>query len=124
MADDARCELLCLDLPVAEALRRERLGHRAAREAAGRAQAVADPTRLTIASALLHANELCVCDLSWISERSQNLVSHHLRTLRTTGLVCARRQGKMVMYALTDDGRKLVESVLAPVLRSPEISHV
>ena len=93
MADD-HCELLCLDLPVAEALRRERLDPDVAREAAERARAIADPTRLTLASALLHADELCVCDLSWISERSQNLVSHHLRTLRAGGLVTSRRQGR------------------------------
>lgn len=123
MADD-HCELLCLDLPVAEALRRERLDPTVAREAAERARAVADPTRLTLASALLHADELCVCDLSWISERSQNLVSHHLRTLRAGGLVTSRRQGKMVMYALTGDGRGLVESALAQVARAPEIAHV
>ncbi len=123
MADD-HCELLCLDLPVAEALRRERLDPHVAREAAERARAVADPTRLTLASALLHADELCVCDLSWISERSQNLVSHHLRTLRAGGLVTSRRQGKMVMYALTGDGRALVESVLAQVARARSVAHV
>ena len=124
MADDDRCELLCLDLPVAEALRRERLEPNVARVAAGRARAVADPTRLTLATALLRADELCVCDLSWISERPQNLVSHHLRTLRAAGLVRSRRQGKMIMYALTDDGRALVEAVLAPAFRPPELSHV
>jgi DNA-binding transcriptional ArsR family regulator len=124
VADDDRCELLCLDLPVAEALRCERLELAVAREAAGRAQAVGDPTRLTLAAALAHADELCVCDLSWISERPQNLVSHHLRALRAAGLVSSRRQGKMVMYALTEDGRALVDAVLAPVRRSPEVSGV
>jgi len=77
-----------------------------------------------LASALLQAAELCVCDLSWISERSQNLVSHHLRALRTSGLVQSRRAGKMVMYALTDDGRTLVESLLAqvePAFRSSSV---
>ena len=123
MADD-HCELLCLDLPVAEALRRERLNPDVAREAAERARAVADPTRLTLVSALLRADELCVCDLSWISERPQNLVSHHLRTLRAAGLVSSRRQGKMIMYTLTADGRRLVESVLAPVPRPAEMTHV
>ena len=121
MAADDRCELLCLDLPVAEALRSERLEPTVAREAAGRAQAVADPTRLTLAAALAEdADELCVCDLSWIIERPQNLVSHHLRTLRAAGLVQSRRQGKMVMYALTDDGRAVVESTL----QRPVPAHV
>jgi DNA-binding transcriptional ArsR family regulator len=88
---------------------------RAAELAAGRAHALADPTRLTLAAALLEAEELCVCDLAWIVERAQNLVSHHVRVLRTHGLVRSRREGKMVMYALTDEGRALLVAVLEPV---------
>lgn len=118
------CDLLCLDLPMAEGLRQGRLEQGVARDAAEKARALADPTRLTLAAALLRADELCVCDLSWISERSQNLVSHHLRTLRTGGLVTSRRQGKMVMYSLTDNGRALVESVLAPALRIADGARV
>jgi DNA-binding transcriptional ArsR family regulator len=112
VADD-RCDLLCLDLPTAEALRRRRLESVAAEGAAARAQGLADPTRLTLAAALLDADELCVCDLAWIVERSQGLVSHHVRALRASGLVRSRREGKMVMYALTGDGRALVGSVLS-----------
>src|SRR6188472_3557682 len=115
MADD-HCDLLCLDLPTAEELRRRRLDSRLAESAAGRAHALSDPTRLTLASALVDADELCVCDLAWIVERSQNLVSHHVRALRASGLVRSRREGKMVMYALTDEGRALVTSVLSPAV--------
>ncbi len=53
-----------------------------------------------------------MCDLAWISERAQNLVSHHLRVLRSYGLVASRRSGKMVMYSLTDEGRFLLRAVL------------
>ena len=81
--------------------------------AAGRARALSDPTRLTIAAALRDVDELCVCDLSWIMERSQNLVSHHVRALRDHGVVRSRREGKMVMYALTEEGRVLLDVVLA-----------
>jgi ArsR family transcriptional regulator, lead/cadmium/zinc/bismuth-responsive transcriptional repressor len=108
-----RCELLCLDLPRAEELRRRRLSLAAAEEAAARARALADPTRLALAVALRDGGELCVCDLSWISERPQNLVSHHLRALRETGLARARRDGKMVMYELTGEGAGLVDAVRA-----------
>src|SRR5436309_13253817 len=111
MADD-RCDLLCLDLQVAERLRRKRLAPEEADVAAGRARALSDPTRLMLAAALLEATELCVCDLAWIAERSQTLVSHHVRTLRVHGLVHSRRDGKMVMYSLTDEGRALLASVL------------
>jgi len=107
-----RCDLLCLDLPRAEALRRSRLDAAAAERAASGAKALADPTRLTLADALRDGGELCVCDLSWVVERSEALVSHHMRALRSAGLVHSRREGKMVMYALTDFAWQLLAVVL------------
>ncbi len=109
---DDRCDLLCLDLPQAEEIRRSRLEPSTASIAAERARALADPTRLTLAAALAQADELCVCDLAWIAERSQNLVSHHLWALRAARLVESRREGKMVLYTLTEPGRALLASVL------------
>src|SRR6184192_2510327 len=116
MTDD-RCELLCLDLRAAERLRKKRLAPEDADVGAGKARALSDPTRLMLAAALLEANELCVCDLAWIAERSQALVSHHVRALRSHGIVRSRRDGKMVMYTLTEEGRALLASVL-PATRS------
>jgi ArsR family transcriptional regulator, lead/cadmium/zinc/bismuth-responsive transcriptional repressor len=113
------CELLCLDLPRAEALRRSRPAIAVAEQAALRAKALADPTRLSIAVALRDGDELCVCDLSWITERSDALVSHHARALRTAGLVASRREGKMVLYALTDTGTALLDAVLPRVTAGP-----
>ena len=110
MPDD-RCDLLCLDLPKAEALRASLLEEGAARPVAERAKALGDPTRVTIAAALAATDELCVCDLAWIVGRAENLVSHHLRVLRAAGLVSSRRSGKMVMYAVTDAGRALLAAV-------------
>src|SRR3954449_1331685 len=115
MADD-RCDLLCLDLPRAEALRRSRLVPDVAEAAAAGAKALGDPTRLTIATALAHGGDLCVCDLAWIVERADNLVSHHARTLRAAGIVSSRRDGKMVLYGLTDRGRALLAAVLGEEL--------
>ena len=117
MSDD-HCDLLCLDLPTAERIRQRRLAGEVAERAAGRARALSDPTRLTLAAALLVADELCVCDLSWIVERAQNLVSHHARALRAAGIVRSRRDGKMVMYALTEAGRALVGAVLASTVQA------
>jgi len=125
MADD-RCDLLCLDLQVAERLRRDRLAPEEADVAAGRARALSDPTRLMLAAALLEASELCVCDLAWIAERSQTLVSHHVRALRAHGIVRSRREGKMVMYSLTAEGQALLASVLpapAPAARRRKRVH-
>lgn len=44
-------------------------------------------------------------------ERSEKLVSHHLRQLRFAGLVRFRREGKRVIYSLTESGVKLVAAV-------------
>ena len=107
-----RCDLLCLDAPRAEAIREKLLGEEVAQDAAERARALSDPTRLRLAAALREGEELCVCDLAWISGRSQGLVSHHLRTLRSQGLVRSRRDGKLVMYSLTEAGLPLLASVL------------
>jgi DNA-binding transcriptional ArsR family regulator len=113
MSQADRCDLLCLDLSVAEGLRAERLELERAEELAGQAKALGDPTRLTLLAALAQAQELCVCDLAWVMERAENLVSHHLRALRAEGMVTSRRAGKMVMYSLTDRGRNLATTFLA-----------
>lgn len=109
--DNDRCDLLCLDLPRAEELRRRRLVASDAVRPAERAKALADPTRLMLADALLDG-PLCVCDLAWVAERAQNLVSHHIGVLRRAGLVSGRRDGKMMMYELTYEGRALLAAVL------------
>lgn len=117
MSDD-RCDLLCLDLPRAEELRRARLDRQVAHDLAAGAKALGDPTRLTLAVALRDGGELCVCDLSWVVERPENLVSHHVRALRSAGLVRSRRDGKMVMYELTDRGGALLDVLLADSVRA------
>jgi ArsR family transcriptional regulator, lead/cadmium/zinc/bismuth-responsive transcriptional repressor len=107
------CDLLCLDLPKAEAIRGNQLAPRLAQRASAGAQALADPTRLNIAAALSQADELCGCDLAWITGRSQKLVSHHLRVLRQAELVESRRDGRIVFSSLTPVGTALVGAVLA-----------
>ena len=52
-----------------------------------------------------------VCDLAWIVGRHEKLVSHHARALRAAGLASSRRDGKMVLYELTDRGRELLGAV-------------
>lgn len=110
MVDD-RCDLLCLDLPRAEAIRRS-LDAAAAASAATRSRALGDATRMTVAFALRAGEELCVCDLAWITERAENLVGHHLRVLRDAGLAASRRDGKIVFYSLTATGRRLLDTLL------------
>jgi DNA-binding transcriptional ArsR family regulator len=117
--DVDRCDLLCIDLPRAEAVRAALLNAQADREPAVlAAKALAHPTRLELAHALALGDELCVCDLSWISGRAQNLVSHHVRVLREAGLASARRDGKIVFYSLTPRGSELLAHTLGAYAES------
>jgi DNA-binding transcriptional ArsR family regulator len=106
-----RCDLLCLDLSKAEALRAARRSERETQALVEACRALGDPTRMTVALALRDGDELCVCDLAWIVERAENLVSHHLRALRAAGLAEYRREGKMALYSLTERGRALLHAV-------------
>ena len=78
----------------------------------------------------------CVCDLSWVIGREEKLVSHHLRLLKSLGAARSRRDGRMVMYELTELGQSLVtvyrelapaprmnpiELPMAPVASTPEV---
>ena len=114
MALDATCELLALDAAKAEALRGRQPDLVSLERAAGGAKALSDPTRRGLAIALRDADdECCVCDLAFVLGRQDKLVSHHLRLLRAAGLARSRKDGRMVLYGLTDYGRELLEGVVA-----------
>jgi len=108
----AHGQLLHISARDGRALRAARPDAAVAELVAGRFQALSDPTRLNLALALDGGRELCVCDLAWIAERAQNLVSHHMRALKVRGLVRSRRDGKMVMYSLTEQGAAMVQTTL------------
>ncbi|OZM70669.1 transcriptional regulator [Amycolatopsis antarctica] len=110
MSDD-RCDLLCIDFDHAEALRAALPTAEEVALRAERMRALGDQTRLRIAHALHVGEVLCVCDLAWIVGSSQGLVSHHLRQLRSAGLVDSRRDGKLVMYRLNPTGHHLLDAV-------------
>lgn len=100
------CDLLCLDLETAEAVR-GRLQPARSTELAAAFRTFGDPTRLLIAQALFE-HELCGCDLGWITGQSDKVVSHHLGRLRREGLVGRRRDGKVVFASLTERGRTVL----------------
>ena len=61
-----------------------------------------DSTRIRILFALL-GKELAVGDLAEVLDMTQSAISHQLRILKTNGLVRFRREGKSLIYALSDD---------------------
>lgn len=105
--------LLHIDRAQGEALRERRPAQGAGERLAGQFKALGEPTRLGLALALRESPELCVCDLSWVAERPQNLISHHMKILRTEGLVSARKDGRMTMYRLSAAGHAFLEAAVA-----------
>ena len=61
-----------------------------------------DTTRAKILFAL-DQNEMCVCDIANVLGMSKSSISHQLGTLRRSGIVKCRRDGKEVYYMLDDD---------------------
>ena len=56
-----------------------------------------DPTRVRLFWFLCHREE-CVINLAALMELSSPALSHHLRLLKTSGLIVSRRHGKEVYY--------------------------
>ena len=61
-----------------------------------------DTTRIKILYALMES-ELCVADIAETVGASQSAVSHQLRILKQARLVKFQRDGKSVIYSLSDD---------------------
>ncbi len=61
-----------------------------------------DTTRIKILFALMNKG-MCVADIAEVVGASQSAVSHQLRTLKSSRLVKFQRDGKNVIYSLSDD---------------------
>ena len=62
---------------------------------------LADPSRLRIFWLLCHCEE-CVINIAALTQMSSPAVSHHLRLLKDSGLLVARREGKEMYYRAAD----------------------
>jgi len=62
---------------------------------------LADETRFQILMTL-KGGERCVCEIFRELGKEQSLISHHLKTLRKSGIVKYRREGKRIIYKLAD----------------------
>lgn len=62
---------------------------------------LSDPTRLRIFWMLCHCEE-CVINIAAMLDMSSPAVSHHLRSLRDSGLIISHREGKEVFYRAGD----------------------
>ena len=76
--------------------------------------ALADPIRLRLLSyiAAADADEVCACDLTEPSGRSQPTVSHHMKILVDAGLIEREKRGLWVWYRLVPSRLDALRSVL------------
>ena len=75
-----------------------------------------DTTRIRIFWLLCHCEE-CVINIAAILDMSSPAVSHHLRPLRSSGLIVSRREGKEVYYQAADTSRsRLLHQMIEQVM--------
>src|SRR3954447_24642164 len=93
---------------------REPLSGDAAVELAATLKALSDPVRLRLLSVVAsHAGgEACVCDLSAGIDLTQPTISHHLKILRTAGLLDSQRRGSWVYYRVVADALQQLSLLL------------
>lgn len=77
-------------------------------------KALGDPVRLRLLS-LIASNaggEACVCDISGTFELSQPTISHHLKVLRSAGLLESERRGSWVYYRAIPEALQQLSMIL------------
>ena len=86
---------------------------------------LADPTRLRILWLLCHTKE-CVNDIAEAIGMSAPAVSHHLKLLKQTKIIEAKKEGKEMIYTLTSSEtarliHKLVDAMFE--MNCPNLAH-
>ena len=79
------------------------------------AKALADPVRLQLVDVLRkHAGKVCVCELIPLFDLSQPTISHHLKILRSAGIVDSERQGLWAYYYVKQQALEELSTWLTP----------
>lgn len=86
---------------------------------AGLLKVISEENRLKILC-LLKEGEMCVCEIWPSLGVAQNLVSHHLKILRDSGLIKDRKVGLKVFYSIDRKEMKKFNSLLIKFLVSYE----
>lgn len=84
---------------------------------AGMFKALGDPVRLRLLSLIAShpGGEACVCEISATFDLSQPTISHHLKLLRSAGLLDCERRGTWVYYWVNSTVLQQLSTVLRPV---------
>jgi len=111
---DERCSTTIIHVAKIRRVRKRLESDHTLSDAAEMLKVLGDPTRLKIVRALMLESPLCVCDLAALAGVSQSAVSHQLRLLRSSRLVRAARDGKLVYYRIDDEH---VADIVDPLLK-------
>jgi len=87
------------------------------------AKILSDINRVKILALLKRERELCVCEICDTLELSQPLVSRHLKQIRQAALIESQKQGKWIIYKLTEDENLhyLLDSIEEEMQKLPKI---
>jgi ArsR family transcriptional regulator len=77
---------------------------------------IAEPNRLKILR-ILSSGTKCVCQIEKSLKLKQNLVSHHLKVLKNSGLIILKKKGQWRHYSLKADSIKILQSLLKTILK-------
>ena len=83
-------------------------------------KALAHPVRLRLL-AMLDAGPLCVCRMTEVVKLAASTVSEHLAGLRNAGLVSERKDGRWVVYRLTDSGAAAARGIVEALREDPDV---
>lgn len=85
-----------------------------AAELAAMFKALSDPVRLRLLSLVAShpGGQACVCEISPAFDVSQPTISHHLKTLRSAGLLDCERRGTWVYYWVVPAALQQLSAVL------------
>ena len=77
-------------------------------------KALGDPVRLRLVSLIAShsGGEACVCDISATFDLSQPTISHHLKVLRSAGLLDSQRRGTWVYYRVIPTALQQLSAIL------------
>jgi ArsR family transcriptional regulator len=97
-----------------QALGTAALGESQAIELATMFKALGDPVRLRLLSLIAShpGGQACVCEISGTFDVSQPTISHHLKLLRSAGLLDCERRGTWVYYWVIPAALQQLSSVL------------
>jgi ArsR family transcriptional regulator len=84
-------------------------------------RALGEPQRMRIFT-LLYAGERCVCDIEAAVRLPQNLVSHHLRTLREAGLLQSRKDGRWMYYCINKERVAAMQPLMSDLFDASRVN--